>query len=225
MRVSVTRDGLPEMFQVSSQWPDTLPAVALAGAVMEACQAALRTRGEAWSRALERSGWQERLERLEAELISRATSGPLPAPTVARRSAPGPRPQQEPDPLALELLAEQAMSMLDELTSPAARARHQALIGTGVAPERALAITLSPAGQVTCQADPGWVRTQTGAELSRALNQAVAAAREDLAGASAASRLRVLGHGQPYHLAKDALATLDALVRATQHQEAPWGRK
>lgn len=203
VRVSLARDGLPQAFWVSSQWRDRLAATAFARAVTQACQAARMTRAQQQSRALQRSVWQQRLERLTAEVDSRAVAERQPAPAAFRRPAAG---GAAP---ALDELAEQVMRSLDQVTSPAGRTRLQSLRGDGAGGEGALVIRVWPGGQAACQAHAGWVDRQTGAELSWALNQAAAASRKDLAAKSA----RVLGGVQPHDLVREALAALDAVTR------------
>jgi hypothetical protein len=173
VRVRLGRDGIPDAFAVSGQWRDRLAAESFGAAVMEACQEAAARRGREWAQALQRTRWQDRLERLDAHGPATAT----PVPDAFLRPAPGRRPPP------MDVLAEQVMRRLDDLARPRTGASPRP--GRFAAPGRTLVITLSTGGQVTCQADPGWVASQTGAELTDALNAGLAAAAEDLAAAAA----------------------------------------
>jgi hypothetical protein len=163
--------GLPETIQVHARWRERLAAVSFASAVSDACQAAMRRRGAAWARALDSAEWRERIARLDLESAE-------PPPEAFRRHDGGPRPQ------VLGVLAEDVITVFDAAMAAAERARAEPPRGTGINAERTVALTLSPGGRVACRADARWVHRQTGLALSGALDQALAAARQNLARAS-----------------------------------------
>jgi hypothetical protein len=173
-------DGLPDAIRVHPDWRKKVQAGAFAAAVAEACASASRQRAVAWSRALARSGWQERLER-----VSRGSEFAVPEPgpdhePFGRVAGSG---RSQP----LDQLAENAISAFDAALSTATRMRQTPPRGNGANGERTLAISLAPGGQVSCQADPRWVGQQTAMSLDRALSQALAAARRGLADSTGAA--------------------------------------
>jgi hypothetical protein len=172
-------DGLPEAIRVQANWKDRLDPRSFAAAVTEASEAATRERGLAWSRALERSGWQHRAGRLGADSASSPAmpSGAVPS---AFRRAGGAR-QRSADRLAEEVI------VLAQTALRATRAPRHSPRGVGSNRGRTLALTLSRGGQVSCQADQRWVAEQSGHQLTEALSAALAAARRELAASSSSS--------------------------------------
>jgi hypothetical protein len=173
------RDGLPEAIRVQANWKATLDPRSFAAAVTEASEAAARERGLAWSRELERSGWQQRAARLGADSVG---VPPMPSGAVpsAFMRAGGARPR------SAERLAEETID-LAETAVKATRAARQSPRGVGRNRGGTLTLTLSRGGQVSCQADPRWVAEQSGHQLSEALSAALAAARRELAASRASS--------------------------------------
>jgi hypothetical protein len=170
-------DGLPDTIRVHPDWRGKLPAGAFGAAVAEACASASRQRAAAWSHALARLGWQERLGRGSEVAEPEPDADPEPFGPAAGsvRSQP------------LDQLAENAISALDAALSTAARVRQTPPRGNGTNRERTLAISLAPGGQVSCQADPRWVARQTAMTLDRALSQGLAAARQSLTDSTGAA--------------------------------------
>jgi hypothetical protein len=111
------------------------------------------------------------------------------------------------------MLADQVTRRLGDLESPSAAVRAQPWQGRGANPRRTLALTVSEGGQVGCQADPGWVASQSGAELTEALNAALSGARQQLATAAEA---RAQEAGQADQLTAGILTAFDELVHQTE---------
>jgi hypothetical protein len=173
------RDGLPEAIRVHANWNGMLDPRSFAAAVTEAIEAATRERGLAWSRELERSGWQERAGRLGADGASPPATPSGAVPSAFQRAG-GSRPR------SAQRLAEEVID-LAETAVKAARAPRHSPRGTGKSRGGTLVLTLSRGGQVSCQADPRWVAGQSGHELTEALSAALATARQELAASSASS--------------------------------------
>jgi hypothetical protein len=174
------RDGLPEVIRVQSGWSDRLDARSFASAVTDSCGAAARQRGLAWSQALEQSGWQRRAAELHSDGARTPTVTPGAVPPAFMRADVRPRP--------IDQLAEETMALGAEVMNAAggARARRQERTrpGTGSNRTRTVTLTLAPGGQVSCQADPRWVTGKSGGQLTEALTEALATAREALAESS-----------------------------------------
>jgi hypothetical protein len=170
------RDGLPEAIRVQDNWKGRLDPRSFAAAVTEASEAAVRERGLAWSRELERSGWQQRADRLRADSASAPAVPPGGVPEAFQRADARPR--------SADRLAEDVID-LAQTAIRAARAPRHSPSGLGRNRGGTLALTLSRGGQVACQADPRWVAGQSGHQLTEALSAALAAARQELASSSA----------------------------------------
>jgi hypothetical protein len=194
VQVAVGPDGLPETIKVSPYWREKLQPEAFAGAVNAACLAAVHQRGAEWAETMRRSGWQERLARLDADAASAAAAeaaGPNPVPPAYRRASPPANGRTNGRPVRpLTEIAERAISLLDTTMSTPAMTGQvpQPPHGTGGRPDGALQLSVSSEGQVVCQAMPQWVSQQSGAQLQTALSSALATARQRLAAAVAAAR-------------------------------------
>jgi hypothetical protein len=174
------RDGLPESIRVSPYWKEKLQPAGFAAAVVGACQAAATQRGTEWSRTLSRAGWQERADRLDQDSARAAASDPNPVPPAFRRPGSGsPTP-----PRPIPVLAEEAIGLLDLASSPSAWPSPEPAKGSGGIRGGSLTITLVSGGQISCQADPHWVAQRSGAQLTEAIGEALAAARRELASAA-----------------------------------------
>lgn len=180
-------DGLPESIRVSPYWKEKLQPGMFGAAVEGACQAAVARRGQDWADVLARTSWQERLGQLDAGPGPVAPAAePDPVPPAYRRANGGP-------PRRLDTLAEESISLMDSVMRaevPTAEPR-----GTGGNRSGTLEISLSPGGQVSCRADPRWVAQQSGAQLSTALSEVLASARNRLAAATTAVTAAVPGAG------------------------------
>jgi hypothetical protein len=203
-------DGVPEAIQVHGNWRERLPAASFAGAVAQACQAAMHERVQAWTRVLADAGWQERFDRLRHDSgAATADPGPPPVPPAFRR-ADGAR-TRDPGSLIEEVISRH------DATSQAMTAQAQAPPqGTGATPGRTVVLTLLAGGRVNCQADPRWVDQQMGATLTRALGQALASARQDLARASGEHSR---GAAEPDGLTAELLAAMNDEMRPSPEHE------
>jgi hypothetical protein len=208
VRAVYSRDGLPETIRVSPYWQEKLRPAAFGAAVTEACQAAATRRGAAWAQALERAGWQERLDRLRED-SARAATDPGPVPAAFRRPGSG-----EPSRPAAAL-AEDAIRLSD--TAAALRAGPQpepAPSATTTNRGRTLAIMLTRGGQLTCQADPRWVSERSGVQLSEELRALLAPARLTLAPQTTDDTgARTAIKAEADRLFADSLAVLDQIGR------------
>jgi hypothetical protein len=110
--LTLGQDGLPLSLRVSPDWARKIQPPAFAGAVVEASQAALGERMAAWVSALERDGWQAKVERLQADLDTPgAASGPG---TAAGTIPPAFRRAPEPvRPRPLDVVVEDALRTFD----------------------------------------------------------------------------------------------------------------
>lgn len=181
VRTVLGPDGLPETIRVSPYWNQKLRPDGFAGAVNAACMAAVQKRGAEWAETMRKSGWQERLERLDADANAAAAATPAdpdPVPPAYRR--PHGRP-----PRPMDELAEETISLLDSSMHEASQAGPpRTPRGTGTNRGGTLEISVSSEGQVACQADPRWVAQQSGAQLSMTLASVLDTARERLAAAA-----------------------------------------
>jgi hypothetical protein len=216
VRATLGPDGLPETIRVSPYWKEKTQAGAFGEAVTAACLAAMRQRGADWSQTMRRTGWQERLDRLDTDTGANgaATGGagtggagaggagtaedadPVP-PAFRRANGAAPRP--------LDVLAEESISLLDAALRPVPAPRPG---GTGSNRAGTLEISLSAGGQVSCRADPRWVSQQSGAQLSAALSDALAAARDRLAAAASTQVVSGIDGTKADGLLQEILAVL-----------------
>jgi hypothetical protein len=187
VRVLLGPDGLPDSIRVADDWNRRLSAAAFGGAVLAAFRAAARARVAAWTRALEKEGWQSKVDQLRAELDQPppSTAGArVPAAFAARPRDPGRDPSYRPGSRSLDALAEDALGAFDAglrlAGSPPGRPQG---IGRGAGGK--LVIRLSGSSLVSCRADPGWVEGQAAASLTQAAAEALGAARASLAEAVA----------------------------------------
>ena len=173
IRVSLDADGLPASIRIEPGWQRRLSAEAFGTAVVEAGQAAMGSRLEAWARGLQESGWTAEVDQFQEGVAAQP-----PVPPAGRPPAP------TPDGAAgkarpADAVAEEVIRALDEVTS-LVPAPPQAGVGHGMNESGTLTLTISRAGLVSCHADPRWVSKQSAASLSNALSEALAAARTDL---------------------------------------------
>ena len=181
VRTVLGPDGLPETIRVSPYWNQKLGPEEFAAAVDAACLTAVQTRGAEWAETMRKSGWQQRLDRLDTDATTAAPADPNPVPPAYRRANGNPpRPMTE--------LAEEAISLIDAgLHQVSEAGPPRTPRGTGTSRGGTLELSVTSAGQVTCRADPRWVAQQSGAQLSMALASVLATARERLAAAGAAA--------------------------------------
>lgn len=184
VRVALGADGLPEKFRVTTDWKRRVAPDSLAEAVVEACEAATAKRMAAWGEALESQGLTERmrtLDRLEAE-AGAAPEGSLP-PAFQRKPGGFQRPP-------IGMLADSLLSAQESLDAFLASATEEPPgepRGNGTDRNRAVHLTVTRSGSVTCEIDPRWAAPRTGAQIAEALNTVLGAARQDLSAAAEAA--------------------------------------
>lgn len=183
--MTIGQDGLPLSIRVGADWARKIQPAAFGDAVVEASQAALGERMAAWVSALEREGWQAKVNRMESELATpgAATTGPAApgaVPPAFRRTPGSPRPRP------LDVVVEDALRTFDavEQYTPPSPASGRA---QGRAAGGKFTVTVSPEGLVACAADQRWVAGQTPAALANTFSQAIADAKAALATAVAAA--------------------------------------
>jgi hypothetical protein len=145
---------------------------------------------------------------VDADMAAAADPNPIP-PAFRRGNGAAPQLPRPP-----EFLAEEAISALDAVMKPAARPQR----ARGIAANRAgtLEISLSPAGQVTCRADPRWVAQQTGAQLTEAIGSTLATARDRLAAAAGQVRASVPDTAKTDALLAEAIAAISEPQRSAE---------
>lgn len=204
---SLGSDGLPEAFRVEAEWDRLLAPAAFSGAVVAASRVAMGTRLAVAARLLAdkdqpANAAQER-ENIPAQRAT-TTSG-------SAFGLVGPEHDRDDvTPRSLGQLAEDMIKALDTVIGSGTPPL-PASSGTGVSSAGKLSMTFSPAGVVSCVADPRWVSTKTGASLTRALCTALGAARADLA---KNTRIPPRTDGLDRHL-DEALAILNDPQRLT----------
>jgi hypothetical protein len=184
VEVEIGPDGLPTRFRVTPDWQRRLRPNAFGAAVAEACQGAASVR------------------------LANCTPRPhqRPAEPGATRTVGGPPPDVPPRPLTE--ITQDLLRAFDDLAQAEHRARRPD-VARGVGGGGRLTMTLSASGHVTCTAEARWVATQTGAQLTRALDEALADGRAHLVSAPPAGEsIRGLDG-----LFAEAMATLNDLHR------------
>ena len=169
VRVRLDQSGLPDLIEVVPDWQRWLAPEALGAAVVEAGNAAATRRLAIWSRAVNDSPWQERVDRLAVDADADVD---LPAPAPV--SAPGRAPT-----LSLDELMGEALYALDHLDEyiPAAP---ESIQGNGTDRTGELTLVLSKQGVMSCSADPRWLADQDGDALTYSFAEALRTARAAL---------------------------------------------
>lgn len=170
LRVTLGPDGLPRSFLVSADWRHRLGSGSFGAAVTEACLAASQAWQAAWSQALAESRSRPSPARPASRLAA-------PASLLAAPAAGNGRP--------LQMLAEDLLGAVDDVLALARQAGDRPTVaeGTGTNLSKTVAINLSRQAVLSCDVDADWIADQPASRLTEALNQALAAAREDLAAA------------------------------------------
>lgn len=163
--VTIGPDNVPTTIEVSANWQRHLDPEQLGPAIMEAYTAAVATRMQAWSQALEENP-------VDSESGSAAE---IPAPP-----APNPLPTGAPSPRSLPDLIEEALRVFANLGKPETEAALEPVAGVGTDESGHVSVTLSPGGLQACEIDPRWARLQGGMALTAALAQALDLARTNL---------------------------------------------
>jgi hypothetical protein len=173
VRVRLDQAGLPDRIEASPDWQRRVPPDALGTAVVEAANLAATKRLAIWSKAVNESPWQERVDRLAGDADA-DLDGPPPTPL----SVPTGNPRQGPARSLDDLLDEAIYTFdhLDELVPP----DPQSVQGTGTDRSGELTLVLSKQGLMACTADPRWLAEQDGVALTYALTEALTAARAAL---------------------------------------------
>ncbi|GAB3905592.1 hypothetical protein ACFQ1S_06885 [Kibdelosporangium lantanae] len=168
VQVTLGSDGLPRTFRVDNDWDRKIEPAAFGGAVVEAFQAAISDRLEAWSRSLAEDGWQDRVDQLRSP--GAPTEGTIPA---AFR-----KPVEDVVPRPIGDIAEDVFKAFDDVTASPPPETTEA---SGTDQTGKLVLGLSAQGLTSCTVDERWAADQTAARLMNALGQALTAAKEDLA--------------------------------------------
>jgi hypothetical protein len=177
--ITLGRDGTPESAHVEAGWLRSLPSARFTEAVVEAGQVAASSRLKQWAQYLNDNAW--RTERRAGPTYPGQRNATEPETSLSPADNASPRPQQR----SLESLAEDTLTALRTVDQLAASSPLAAR-GTGSNLSGQLTVTVGKAGLLCCTAAPRWLAQQSGAALSRALNEALADARDDLAQAAAA---------------------------------------
>jgi len=172
VRVELGRDGVPVSFRVAQDWHAKVAPAEFCPAVMEAFQAAMATRLEAWSETLRTDGWTDRLEELKRP--AETSNGQAPTIPAAFRKPATTR--------SASTLTDDMLRMLENPASTAPKVPGGGT-GTGSSADDRLTISVSDTGLVSCTAEPRWVADQTAARLMTALSEALRAAKSALANA------------------------------------------
>lgn len=163
VRVAVGADGLPESIQVDERWATQIRPHALGTAVTEAFQNAAHRRGEAWSRIFERASTGQ-------------PESPMPQPTAVSGIGGMPRTSA---PRPLSEIAEEVIARFDSMMA-APRPGTAPAQAQGTTSGRALVLSLTESGRMSCAIDAEWASGQSGSQLNQALETALASARTEL---------------------------------------------
>lgn len=173
VRVALGPDGLPEHVRVEAGWQQRLDPTGFGAAVGEAFTNATANRIEAWTAALRDEGWMSDLERLRTGADTPDADVPAASPHPATAGRPRP----------LDVVTEDVLAAFEALDAHTSRPPAPPE-GSGVAADGRLTVSLSRAGGVSCTADPQWLSQADRTTLIAALDEALAAARADLAAAA-----------------------------------------
>lgn len=218
--VKLGADGVPTAIRVEPDWDSELEPEALGAAVMSAVSSAVTVGMQAWSATLEQTSWRERVARYESEAAAQPAAlvdaGPLVDSGSLVDSAP--LVDSVASPLTDRVSARDLGELTEELIAAltAARTRAAAAEGVGAAGSGRVSIVLARTGLQACTIEPTWAWRQTADALTRALMDALRAARADLdAKVQPPPAAADLGR-----LADEAMATLRALSQSALSQSA-----
>lgn len=159
VHVEIGADALPTRFRVAPDWDRRIAPPAFGGAVVDACQVAVNPR---------LAGWIARLKEPQPGC-------PADAEMDSDRSASNVRPRSLSD------LTEDLLRAFDDLAEAERHPAQPPPDARGVAGNGRLELVLSSAGLASCTSEPCWTATQTGAQLTMALAEALDNARAQLA--------------------------------------------
>jgi hypothetical protein len=170
VQVKLDAAGLPASFEVDEGWTRSLHPTALGAAVVAAFTAATRRRFTVSAQILE-------------NIDLSAADEPRQPAAVQHFQPPGPPHTSAPPRDVGEFLREvlDITADIDAITEP------RVLQATGSAASGMLTLTIGSDATLSCSADQAWASDKTGAELTAALNTALAAARRELAEAADAA--------------------------------------
>lgn len=171
IRVTLGPDALPVSMSVGADWRRAVGSERFAAAVVEACQAAAGARMAAWTAALGERGTPAAVARLREEIDR---DEPAPEPELVLDSLVQAHLSTRPRPV------DEVVRDISRLTRDMPDAAGEARPASGSGAFGNVVVTLSPAGEVSCAADPGWVSRQEADDLGEALNAALASARAAL---------------------------------------------
>lgn len=165
--------GIPVEIRVGSGWERQIEAAALGAAVLDAFGQAAQTRTQAWAASLESGTWADRIGKMmEADSAGRPVATPIQeVPQLFRRDQ-APAPSRPVNELAEEMIS--AFDRVDDIAKEAAAAQEH----LGVDSSGKARVTLSQAGLIGCAVEETWASGRSGEFLTRALNQALSAARD-----------------------------------------------
>lgn len=166
VQVVLGPDGLPKKVRVDPSWQRTLGAAGVGPAVMEASQAALKERMDAWTEALAEDGFQDRVADMKR---GRAPESRVPA--MFRKPVP------EVAPRPIGAVAEDMFSAFDKVRT--STPSNDPAAGTDRSGK--VTITLSTTALTACTVDAEWAEDQPGTAVADALGEALRAAKRELA--------------------------------------------
>lgn len=176
VRVFLDRNGLPERIQIVSDWRDRVGPDKLGDAVVYAFRAAVDDRVTVWADALREAGWHDKANRLKRYLSSPASSMPSDKlPAAFQRDKKGAVPR------TLEDVTEEFIRAADNISEAPALPGRVRRKSTGWSIGRKACLVLDANGIKACVIDRQWASARTGSEISKALGEALAAARSSLA--------------------------------------------
>jgi len=200
--VVVAPDGLPLQIAVRAGWQRQVRPEELGNAVLRAFAQAVAGPGRAAADSFDLDEWHSQVRRIEAD------SGDNPS---RARALPQVEPYGSPrDPLAL---TEDVLNALKTVRDEGVASASQ---WTGWDGGRAVSITLGIGGLQACTVDPRWAAQRAASELTRALAEALSAARER----KEQQAMRRRDESQRLEsLAREALATLAMTQNVTPRRE------
>ncbi|MFE9422777.1 hypothetical protein ACFYNO_07435 [Kitasatospora sp. NPDC006697] len=158
-------DQLPESITIAHGWQLRLSARELNDSVREAARAAAIRQIEVWHEAPDSAAWLDATRQRGAESAQVLMDTDLQRQADSFSTAP-PRPVEE---LVEDLL--KAVAEPGEMEAPS---------GLGEAADGRVALRISRYGLTSCEIDDRWATNQNASELTRALQHALAEARNDL---------------------------------------------
>ncbi|WP_460352000.1 hypothetical protein [Actinoallomurus acanthiterrae] len=206
VRVFLDRNGLPERIQIVSDWRDRVGPEKLGDAVVYAFRAAVDNRVAVWADALREAGWYDKANRLKRYLSSPASSMPSDKLPAAFH-----RDKKETVPRTLEDLTEEFIQAADKISEAPALPGSVRRKSTGWSIGRKACLVLDANGIKSCVIDLQWASARSGSEVSKALGEALAAARSSLA-KNLSTRYSVAGLEDLLGSAMDLLADPRRLV-------------